>query len=685
MRKLRRAHQRRLKKRKKLRNRAIAAGTAAAITLGTGLTLHKALAAYTPDIHELPVPQDTDGDLLADSEEAALAYLDFEPDQNRNAVPDGVELAKLAAADINDLPLESQAGPGQTYKKIHGAFGMETCDQCSMRVNMGFVEIVNPTKALTVYCPLISLHYMEHGSFTYAGTVHNGRLDVPALLEALELRLPYEPNDHQLPVPLDADSDLLADKEELAIGYHPFNPDQNRNEIPDGIELAKRCADVVAELPPKDQADPNETYKFEHALDGLERCCICGQWIHMGGWEIINPTLGLKYPDPNDPLNATFLPDLALHYMSHGSFDCFGDIHKGRADIQRLLRVLELRFPYEPNDHQLPLDYVVKGVGQLAPDVNDLDGDLLADTEELAIGSDLHDPDQDDDLTPDGIEFAIQCHEVIDALPVHNPDGNDPAPNESYKIDYFQKGLELCEICGQSRNMGYWRVINPKLHLSIDVNDVACHYMEHGSFSYSGLHINEPNEPFHNGRLDIPLLVKILEMPRRCGDLGTLFLPGDSNKDCRQNFTDFADFADKWLQSTDPAQSSEPVMTFQIDPNCASGSIQTSTAALAEAEPMSIWVEGSYIYIKDMMINANCCQDKLELQMTVEGSTITLNQLEYLTSPCRCMCDFLASASFGPFDDGKYTLDIYHIEILNGQPQPPSFIQSTTVTIGADG
>ena len=555
MRRLRRAHQKHARENRKFKRRMVSAGVAAAITLGTAAITNKALAADPPDQHQLPVAQDADADLLADAEEAALAYLDFNPDQNRNGIPDGVELAKLCAADINDLPWDKPAEPNGTYKIGHYAFGLETCDICPTQVNMGYLEIINPKRSLNVTCPFISLHYMEHGSFSYAGNVHNGRLDVPSLLQALERRLPWDPNDHQLPVPKDSDKDLLSNNEESAIGYRPFDPDQSRNGILDGVELARRCAAVVAELPEQYQAEPNETYKFLHALDGLEQCYICGQWIHMGGWEIINPKLNLHYPDPNDPLERRFLPDLALHYMEHGSFNCYGSVHKGRAEIDRLLRVLELRFPYDPNEHQLPLDYVVKPVGQLAPDANDLDNDLLADSEELSAGYNLYNPDQDEDLNPDGIELAEQCAKVIDALPVYNPHSGNPPPKEVYKDSSFlERGLELCEICGKPVNMGFWRIVNPKLGLSMDVYDVACHYMSHGSFSYSGLQYDLPHNPFHNGRIKIALLTKILEMPRRCGDLGTIYLPGDSNKDCKIDFKDFAGFADKWLQFTDPNQ-----------------------------------------------------------------------------------------------------------------------------------
>jgi hypothetical protein len=561
MRRLRRAHQKHTRENRKFKRRAVTAGVAAAITLGTAAITNKALAADPPDQHQLPVAQDADADLLADSEEATLAYLDFNPDQNRNGTPDGVELAKYSFTDVNDLPLwdplSGKPEPNEPYKKIvAAAFGIETCAVCGKDdIVMIKWEVVNPQNGVHVQFTDMGMHYLQHGSFSYHSLSDwsgKGRIDVPALLQALKLRLPSDPNDHQLPVVCDADKDLLANKEETAIGHRPFDPDQNRNEIPDGVELAKRCAAAVAELPEQYQAEPNETYKFLHALDGLERCYICGQWIHMGGWEIINPKLNLHYPDPNDPLDRRFLPDLALHYMGHGSFDCYGSVHKGRAEIDRLLRVLELRFPYDPNEHQLPLDYVVKPVGQLAPDANDYDGDLLADTEELAANYNLYNPDQDEDLIPDGIEIAEQCSRAIDELPVYDPYGGDPPPKQVYKIRFFQKGLELCEICGKPVNMGFWQIINPKLGLSMDVYDVACHYMSHGSFSYSGLHIDLPNEPFHNGRIKIALLTKILEMPAKCGDLGTIYLQGDSNKDCKVDFKDFAGLADEWLGSTDP-------------------------------------------------------------------------------------------------------------------------------------
>jgi len=344
----------------------------------------------------------------------------------------------------------------------------------------------------------------------------------------------YKPDNHQQPVSQDADADLLSNKEEFAIGYQPFTADQNRNEIPDGVELAQHCAAVVNELPSYIPGTlmpiPNRTYKIHQALFGIERCNVCGQEINMGGWEIINPTLDLRFPDPNDPLEGAFLPDLALHYMEHGSFDCLGDTHQGRVDIVRLLRVLELRYPYEPNKHQLSIQD------------SDLDGDFLTDSEELAAGYSLYNADQNESLVPDGLELAKQCAEVIEALPILDPNG--PEVNEIYKMDLLQRGLEWCEVCGESVNMGYCQITNLKLGLSIDVPYIVSHYMQHGSFNYSG-------DVHGKGRFDVPLLVKILEMPSRCGDLGTLYHPNDLNKDCNVDFEDLVTFVEKWLQDSE--------------------------------------------------------------------------------------------------------------------------------------
>ncbi|MHC4478508.1 MAG: hypothetical protein ACYTEL_22970 [Planctomycetota bacterium] len=332
-------------------------------------------------------------------------------------------------------------------------------------------------------------------------------------------------DDHQLPVSNDADADLIANAEELAIGYRLFKPDQNRNHSLDGVELAKRCAEIINQLPWDSEALPGETYKWCALQWGLETCDICGETVNMGPAGIVNPQLGLSVD----------CPLIAVHYMEHGSFGYAGDVHEGRLRVPALLRALELRYPCDPNEHQLPLY------------TDDLDGDLMDDAEELSAGYNLHDPDQDKDITPDGIELASQCAEVIDGLPLVDP--NDPPPDELYKVEHRLRGLETCDICSLTVNMGTIEIINPQLALNIEFPFLSAHYFSHGSFSCSG--------DIHTTRVDVPLLVSVLEMPRSCGHLGTIYLPPDLNEDCIVNFKDVAGLADKWLKCTDPD-----------DPNC---------------------------------------------------------------------------------------------------------------------
>jgi hypothetical protein len=333
------------------------------------------------------------------------------------------------------------------------------------------------------------------------------------------------PDRHRLPVIQDIDADLLTNLEELAIGYNLFKADQNRNEMADGVELAKHCAAAIECLPWENEVtDPNQIYKWLDAMFGLETCDICGETVNMGSAGIVNPNLGLRVD----------CPLIAIHYMEHGSFDYCGDVHEGRLDVAALLRALDVRFPHDPNEHQLA---VVE---------NDFDGDLLTDSEELTAGYNLYSADQDNDLVADGIELARQCYEIIDALPVHDPNGPE-IMYALYKEDFLQRGLEQCETCGQSVNMGYCRIVNSKLGLSIEVPYIVCHYMEHGSFSYSG-------DVHGEGRVDVPLLTKILEMPQRCGDLGTIYLPADLNNDCQVNIDDMVEFIEQWLNFSDPNQ-----------------------------------------------------------------------------------------------------------------------------------
>ena len=355
-----------------------------------------------------------------------------------------------------------------------------------------------------------------------------------------ELQGPPDP--HYLPVSDDQDGDYLSGREEYAVGFFPFVSDQNRNEALDGIELALRCHRTIANLPAQENALAGELYTVYALMFGLETCGVCGETVNMGWVDIVNPRLKIQMQ----------LPILSLHYLEHGSFSYTGDLHQGRVDVPRLLQVLQVHSLHQPDAHQLPLDAVIKAYGQLAPDANDFDQDLLADSEELGSQLNLRDADQDHNLVSDGIDLAQQCARVIDELETLEPD--NPNVTQPYRVSYLQRGLEFCPVCGEAVNMGFWRVVNPAQEKSMDVNDITLHYMRHGSFSFYGLRDDETI--LHAGRQDVAALWRILEMPRQCGDLGTLYGPSDINRDCRVDIQDLDAFLEGWLQAADPQADS---------------------------------------------------------------------------------------------------------------------------------
>jgi hypothetical protein len=174
----------------------------------------------------------------------------------------------------------------------------------------------------------------------------------------------------------------------------------------------------------------------------------------------------------------------------------------------------------------------------------------------------------------------------------------------------------------------------------------------------------------------------------------------DFNVDWRVDLFDFAIFAqawrtqpgdDNWNPKCDISDPSDSIIdgrdlsvlvsnwlksilgiTYLID-NCSRGaSSMAALQAMSDELRFSVTVEGKYIHFEDMMV-ANCCPDKLWLEMTVEDNLITIYEHEYLTMGCFCICDYPITATLGPFETGTYTLEVY--EDYGG------FIGDTTVTI----
>jgi parallel beta-helix repeat protein len=120
-------------------------------------------------------------------------------------------------------------------------------------------------------------------------------------------------------------------------------------------------------------------------------------------------------------------------------------------------------------------------------------------------------------------------------------------------------------------------------------------------------------------------------------------------------------------------ESAKPGLTYQID-DCNQEASALFVAEQSGQTRFTVTVEGQYIHFEDMMV-ANCCPDELVLEMTVQDNLITIFEIEYTSSPCRCICDFPVTATLGPFEPGTYTLEVY---------QGDTFIGSTAVTIGSD-
>lgn len=68
-------------------------------------------------------------------------------------------------------------------------------------------------------------------------------------------------------------------------------------------------------------------------------------------------------------------------------------------------------------------------------------------------------------------------------------------------------------------------------------------------------------------------------------------------------------------------------------------------------------VQGRYVYFEDR-VPANCCAERMELVMDLEGRTIHLLELEIPDAPCDCICAYPVRALLGPFEPGAYTLEV---------------------------
>jgi len=177
-----------------------------------------------------------------------------------------------------------------------------------------------------VELPYIALHYLQHGSFAYAGDYHDsGQIDP----RQPDVALHSDGTRHILSTADDSDGDGLTDAEEGYFGTQAGNPDSDADGIVDGAEFAKTFAAKIDSLPREYQTDG--IWVKEYMQRGIETCAICGSVVNMGYLEVISSVT-------NDTLQ---IPYIGLHALHHGSFSYNGNVHnQGRVEPVSLAKIL---------------------------------------------------------------------------------------------------------------------------------------------------------------------------------------------------------------------------------------------------------------------------------------------------------------------------------------------------------
>jgi hypothetical protein len=410
----------------------------AAVCLSALLIGPRVAAASDP--HLLPVAGDQDSDFLF-FEEEVLSGLDwYNPSTAPDTLLDGVAVAIQVKALIDALPESAQ--PDMPYKVFEYQYGVETCEICGEVVNMGCIRICHPLRGLSVEVPFVAYHYLEHGSLSYLGSVHEGRLD----LSVLKRILLCAGDGHQ--TFYDGDLDGLDFREEAFIGTVDGNPDTDGDSVKDGPQYFESLVASLSHI--SREVSETQPYMIEMQMNGVETCDICGNTYNMGFVQLVNPLEGL----------TADLPYVALHYLAHGSVR-----YAGSENVGVLLPTI--------------VNTVLNGDGTAhwREIAGDSDGDGLTDAEEAHFSLDPQDPDSDNDGVPDGPALARAMHAIIESLP------HGETPDSVYRIEHWARGVHTCLVCGEVVNMGIIEIVNPSSGESVLLPYIDLHFMEHGSFA----------------------------------------------------------------------------------------------------------------------------------------------------------------------------------------------------------
>ncbi|MGD8778173.1 MAG: T9SS type A sorting domain-containing protein [Ignavibacteria bacterium] len=259
---------------------------------------------------------------------------------------------------------------------------------------------------------------------------------------------------HYIPVEGDDDLNGLTYAEEIYLGNYYYGSGTCDT-------FAKFYKTVIDSLPTYECDD--EVYLLHYKLRGIVTCPKCGLNLNMGYVTIVNPMQNLE-------MDISYL---GLHFMENGFFSYESSIDTGRIDIDKLKKIL---FSFD-QEHMLSVE-------------GDTDGDGLTDVEEDSLWLDHSDNDTDNNGIPDGAQLAQELIRIFPKL-----------EEESDNIHSYIKfmpvwGIENCEVCGSSHNMGYVEITNPENENTVQIPYLALHSLAHGSFSYNGtVHQNERVDP----------------------------------------------------------------------------------------------------------------------------------------------------------------------------------------------
>ena len=252
---------------------------------------------------------------------------------------------------------------------------------------------------------------------------------------------------HYIPLPDDININGLSRAEEIYLGV------LDHGDLSECQTFAKFFKAIIDSLPNTVQAD--RPYRINHFMRGLIQCPKCGLYVNMGYASVIDPLRRLQ-------MN---IPYLGLHFMEKGFFSFGDDADYQRVDIDTLKKII---YPFD-TEHLLPID-------------GDVDGDGLADNKEdsLWIEYTADNPDFNNDGLPDGAGIA---EELIRLFPKLNEQTDGMHSSVEFKPVW---GMENCQVCGSTHNMGTIEITNPENNRTCQIPYIGLHALAHGSFAYNG-------------------------------------------------------------------------------------------------------------------------------------------------------------------------------------------------------